>query len=91
MAVVPVNGGAHGAVPVMGGSTPGTRLAPSSGSVPAGVGLDYVPAPVPHTKCMVERDDGTKCRGPRAHDTEYCIGHLRTMRALAALELPEEG
>lgn len=29
--------------------------------------------------CVHVGDDGMQCRGPRAKDTDFCIGHLRAI------------
>ena len=61
---------------------PGTQLAPPSGN-------PYVPK---YESCAIVRDNGDRCKGPKAKGTEYCIGHLRAMEkaAKAAEETPSE-
>lgn len=61
---------------------PGTQLAPNSGN-------PYVPK---YESCAIVRENGDRCKGPKAKGTEYCIGHLRAMEkaAKAAEETPSE-
>lgn len=46
--------------------------ASTSGSAPAGAGLPYLG----RNRCIANNDT---CEGPKARDTDYCIGHLRSM------------
>lgn len=60
----------------------GTQLAPPSGT-------PYVPK---YESCAIVRENGDRCKGPKAKGTDYCIGHLRAMEkaAKAAEEKPSE-
>ena len=46
----------------------GTALAPPSG-------VEYEG----EHSCIFVRDDGSQCKGPKAKDTDFCIGHLRSI------------
>lgn len=59
---------------VLDGFSPARSSAPYLGKEP-----DPAAPPKPHTKCMFKRPDGKLCQGPRAKETEYCIGHLRSL------------
>lgn len=59
-----------------------TQLAPPSGNPHVGK----------YQSCIVVRQDGAQCKGPKAKGTDFCIGHLRSMEkaAKAAEEKPSE-
>lgn len=44
----------------------------NTGTAPAGAGLPYLG----RNRCIANNDT---CEGPKARDTDYCIGHLRSM------------
>jgi hypothetical protein len=58
-----------------------TSLAPPSGNPYLGK----------YQTCLIIRNDGGQCKGPRAKGTDYCIGHLRSMeKAQKEQEKPSE-
>ncbi len=58
-------------VPTLGTARPANN---PDGSKPAGVGLPYVGRGM----CLAKSDT---CLGPKAQGTDYCVGHLRSMKA----------
>jgi len=47
------------------GAVEGSRMAPASGPY------------IGRNKCIAKDDT---CKGPRANNTEYCVGHLRSQK-----------